>query len=70
MNKLNYSLMAVVLLTGTVVLSSCSSDELPVGNGLQVVNEAAKTYSFSVLALMGGEADTRVFEIGQNIWLK
>ena len=69
MNKLNYSLMAAALLTGTIVLSSCSSDELPVDNEVQqLATEAAKTYSFSVSALIGegDEADTRYFEIGDS----
>ena len=58
--------MATALMMGTVVLSSCSNDELPVGNEVQVVNGAAKTYSFSVSAVMDDEADTRVFEIGES----
>ena len=66
MKNFNYSLIAAALLTGTVVLSSCSSDELPVGNEVQVVNGAAKAYSFSIPAVMDDEADTRVFEIGES----
>ena len=66
MKNFNYSLLAAVLLTGTVVLSSCSGDELPVGSELPVakelqVAEPAMTYSFSVPAVMGDEADTRFF---------
>ena len=72
MNKFNYSLMAAALLTGTVVLSSCSGDELPVGSELpvakelQVAPESAMTFSFSVPAVMGEEADTRLFDIGES----
>ena len=66
MKNFNYSLIAAALLTGTLVLSSCSNDELPVGNEVQVVNGAAKAYSFSIPAVMDDEADTRVFEIGES----
>ena len=66
MKNFNFSLIAAALLTGTVVLSSCSNDELPVGNEVQVVNGAAKAYSFSIPAVMDDEADTRVFEIGES----
>ena len=52
MKNFNYSLMAAALLTGTVVLSSCSGDELPVGNELQVAPESAMTYSFSAPAVI------------------
>ena len=66
MRKQNLFYMAAALLMGTATLSSCSSDELPVGNGAQIAKEAAKTYSFSVSAVMGEEADTRVFDIGES----
>ena len=67
MKNFNCSLMAAALLTGTVVLSSCSSDELPVGNEVQqLATESAMTYSFSAPAVMGDEADTRVFDIGES----
>ena len=58
--------MTTALMMGTVALSSCSNDELPVGNEAQIANGAAKTYSFSVSAVMDDEADTRVFEIGES----
>ena len=66
MRKQNLFYMAAALLMGTATLSSCSSDELPVGNVLQTATETSKTYSFSASALMDGGADTRVFEIGED----
>ena len=59
--------IAAALMMGTVALSSCSSDELTVGNEAQIAKDVAKTYSFSIQATMDDEAGTRVFnEIGTS----
>ena len=60
--------MAAALMMSTAALSSCSSDELTVGNEAQIAKEVAKTYSFSVPATMDDKAGTRVFTItvGEN----
>ena len=66
--KKNYFFgIAAALMMGTVALSSCSSDELTVGNEAQQP-EVAKTYSFSIQATMDDEAGTRMFTItvGEN----
>ncbi|MBR4380600.1 MAG: hypothetical protein IKP48_05010 [Bacteroidaceae bacterium] len=65
--KKNYFFgIAAALMMGTVALSSCSSDELTVGNETQIAKEVAKTYSFSIQATMDDEAGTRVFGIGES----
>ena len=58
--------IAAALMMGTVALSSCSSDELAVGNETQIAKDVAKTYSFSVQAVMNNEAGTRVFTLGES----
>ena len=61
MKKNYYFGIAAALMMGTVALSSCSSDELAVGNETQIAKEVAKTYSFSIQATMDDEAGTRMF---------
>ncbi len=67
MKKISIFGIAAALMMGTVALSSCSNDELPVENEAQIAKNGAKTYSFSVQAVMDNEAGTRVFdEIGES----
>ncbi|MBO7418042.1 MAG: hypothetical protein J6U14_03800 [Bacteroidaceae bacterium] len=64
-----YSLAAALMMGSAALgISSCSNDELPVGNEAQIAKEVAKTYSFSIPATMDDGAGTRVFTItvGEN----
>ncbi len=66
MKKISIFGIAAALMMGTAALSSCSNDELTVGNEAQIAKNGAKTYSFSVQAVMNNEASTRVFTLGEN----
>ena len=62
-----YSLAAALMMgSAALSISSCSNDELPVGNEAQIAKGGAKTYSFSVPAVMDNEAGTRVFTLGES----
>jgi hypothetical protein len=62
-----YSLAATLMMGSAALgISSCSNDELPVGNEAQIAKDGAKTYSFSVQAVMDNEAGTRVFTLDES----